>query len=270
MNKKRNFTKNKEENNLLIERRILLKKRLLNKRFLAIFLVAISVFSIMTFYEFKKPVESSTKYEYYQGSKVLYWGTTGQDVKDVQWKLRNWKYYNGKVDGIYGADTYRAVRRFQSKNGLKVDGVVGLSTARAMGLNFATASRGAAPATSTAGINRKDDVYLLARAIHGEARGEPYVGKVAVGAVILNRVRHPSFPNTVAGVIYQPLAFTAVADGQINLAPGKDSIKAARDSLNGWDPTYGCIYYWNPATATSKWIWSRKVTLKIGKHWFGI
>ncbi len=104
----------------------------------------------------------------------------------------------------------------------------------------------------------------------GEARGEPYIGKVAVGAVVLNRVRSPKFPNTVAGVVYQPLAFTAVADGQINLTPDKDSIKAARDALNGWDPTYGCLYYWNPATATSRWIWSRKVTLKIGKHWFGL
>lgn len=110
---------------------------------------------------------------------------------------------------------------------------------------------------------------MLAKTIHAEARGEPYVGKVAVGAVILNRVKHPSFPNTIAGVVYQPLAFTAVADGQINLEPDKDSIKAARDSINGWDPTYGCRYYWNPATSTSKWIWSRKVVIKIGKHWFG-
>jgi N-acetylmuramoyl-L-alanine amidase len=128
----------------------------------------------------------------------------------------------------------------------------------------------AAQAGSNQGINRSADEYLLARCIHGEARGEPYVGKVAVAAVVLNRVRSPQFPNTIAGVIYQPLAFTAVADGQINLTPDKDSLKAARDALNGWDPTYGCLYYWNPATATSKWIWSRKVTLKIGKHWFGI
>ena len=244
-----------------------MRKRSFNKRLFNVCILTIIFIFVITLYKSESfPMEASA----YQSSKVLYWGTRGQDVKDVQWKLRNWKYYNGKVDGIYGADTYRAVRRFQKKNGLKVDGVVGVSTARAMGLNFATTSRGAAPASSTAGINRKDDVYLLARAIHGEARGEPYVGKVAVGAVILNRVRHPSFPNTVAGVIYQPLAFTAVADGQMNLAPNKDSINAARDALNGWDPTYGCIYYWNPATATSKWIWSRKVTLKIGKHWFGV
>lgn len=233
-------------------------------------IIILLIVSIFTFYEpAKKQLETSASYDYYQSSRTLYWGSRGQDVKNVQWKLRNWKYYDGKVDGVYGARTYRAVRRFQKKNGLKVDGVVGEGTARAMGLSLATTSRAAARKTSTAGINRKDDVYLLARAIHGEARGEPYVGKVAVGAVILNRVRHPSFPNTVAGVIYQPLAFTAVADGQINMAPGKDSIKAARDALNGWDPTYGCTYYWNPATATSRWIWSRKVVLKIGKHWFG-
>ena len=223
------------------------------------------VLSIMMFYEPKDKLSSALGF--LQAPKVLYWGTTGQDVKNVQWKLRNWKYYDGNVDGVYGARTYRAVRRFQKKNGLKIDGVVGPSTASAMGLKLASTTTAAK--ASTAGISQKGDVYLMARAIHGEARGEPYLGKVAVGSVILNRVGHPSFPSTIAGVIYQPLAFTAVADGQMNLTPGKDSIKAARDALNGWDPTYGCVYYWNPATATSKWIWSRKVILKIGKHWFG-
>lgn len=236
------------------------KRLLLTTIFVLVFL------SIIMFYEPKGLLESAAK-GYLQSPKVLYWGTTGQDVKNVQWKLRNWRYYEGNVDGIYGARTYRAVIRFQKKNGLKTDGVVGPSTAKAMGLTLTSAQ--AAAKTSTAGISQKGDVYLIARAIHGEARGEPYLGKVAVGAVILNRVRHPSFPNTIAGVIYQPLAFTAVADGQMNLVPGKDSIKAARAALNGWDPTYGCAYYWNPATATSKWIWSRKVILKIGKHWFG-
>jgi len=184
------------------------------------------------------------------------------------WHLQ-WKYYTGKVDGIYGAGTYRAVRRFQRKNGLNEDGVVGAQTAKAMGISLGTTGSKAAASVSSGGVSRDDDVYLLGRAIHGEARGETYVGKVAVAAVILNRTKHPSFPNTVAGVIYQPRAFTAVDDGQINLAPDKDSIKAARDAINGWDPTYGCRYYWNPATATSKWIWSRKVVIKIGKHWFG-
>lgn len=117
---------------------------------------------------------------------------------------------------------------------------------------------------------RTSDAQLLARAINGEARGEPYEGQVAVGAVILNRVKSPDFPNTIAGVIYQPGAFTAVADGQINVPidPNSTVYKAAQDALNGWDPTHGCLYYWNPATATSKWIWSRKVVVKIGKHNF--
>lgn len=218
------------------------------------------------FYEPKYNKEIEAKFSALLAPRTLYWGVVGDDVRIVQDKLLRWRYYDGSVDGIYGARTYRAVRRFQQKNGLKVDGVVGPATARALGMP----AQAAAPASSTSGINRKSDEYLLARTVHGEARGEPYVGKVAVAAVVLNRVRSPQFPNTVAGVVYQPLAFTAVADGQINLTPNKDSIKAARDALNGWDPTYGCLYYWNPATATSKWIWSRKVTLKIGKHWFGI
>lgn len=220
--------------------------------------------SVFLFYEPKKPVQTAARYNSWFAPRTLYWGVQGQDVKTVQDKLLRWKYYDGTVDGVYGARTYRAVRKFQAKNGLTVDGVVGPSTAQALGMSTTTA---AAP---TQGVNRKADEYMLARTIHGEARGEPYVGKVAVAAVVLNRTRSQSFPNTVSGVVYQPLAFTAVADGQINLTPNKDAIKAARDALNGWDPTYGCLYYWNPVTATSKWIWSRKVMLKIGKHWFGL
>lgn len=235
------------------------------KKFIIITTVLTMLFlSIILFYEPTNLVQTATKYNSFFSPRTLYWGVQGQDVRTVQDKLLRWRYYDGEVDGIYGARTYRAVRKFQAKNGLTVDGVVGPSTAKALGMSTATA---AAP---TQGVNRKADEYLLARAIHGEARGEPYVGKVAVAAVILNRTRSSLFPNTVAGVIYQPLAFTAVADGQINLTPNKDSIKAARDALNGWDPSYGCLYYWNPATATSKWIWSRKVMLKIGKHWFGL
>lgn len=204
----------------------------------------------------------------YQPPKILYWGSTGEDVKSVQWKLLQWGYYNSAVDGYYGPLTFEAVKRFQSKNGLAVDGVVGPKTAAALGLYFGPTG-GGAKGTTTPGVSRSDDINILARAIHGEARGEPYIGKVAVAAVILNRVEHPSFPNTIASVIYQPGAFTAVADGQINLSPNEEALKAARDALNGWDPSYGCIYYWNPATASSKWIWSREVVIKIGKHWFG-
>lgn len=235
------------------------------KNILRVMVLLVLVLGIIQLYEPKTMIETANKYGMAFAPRTLYWGVTGQDVRVVQDKLLRWQYYDGQVDGIYGARTYRAVRRFQEKNGLKVDGVVGPSTASAMGI-----SASAAPAGSTQGVSRSADEYLLARTIHGEARGEPYIGKVAVGAVVLNRTKSPSFPNTIAGVVYQPLAFTAVADGQINLTPNKDSINAARDALNGWDPTYGCLYYWNPATATSKWIWSRKVTLKIGKHWFGI
>lgn len=218
--------------------------------------------SVILFYEGKNSVETAGGYYNMFAPAALYWGSQGQDVRIVQDKLSRWKFYDGPVDGVYGAGTYRAVRKFQAKHGLKQDGVVGPSTAKALGMP--------AKASAASGINQNTDEYLLARTIHGEARGEPYIGKVAIAAVALNRVRDSRFPNTLAGVIYQPLAFTAVADGQINLTPNKDAINAARDALNGWDPTYGTLYYWNPATATSKWIWSRKVTLKIGKHWFGI
>lgn len=234
------------------------------KRYITITLVfALMFLAIIQFYEPRKDVETAAFNMF--APRTLYWGAQGNDVKTVQDKLLRWKYYDGSVDGIYGARTYRAVRRFQEKNGLTIDGVVGPSTAIALGISAAVA-----PPNSTTGISRQGDEYLLARTIHGEARGEPYVGKVAVAAIVLNRVKSSSFPNTAAGVVYQPLAFTAVADGQINLTPNKDAIKAAKDALNGWDPTSGCLYYWNPATATSKWIWSRKVMLKIGKHWFGI
>lgn len=182
--------------------------------------------------------------------------TTSQ-IKTVQQKLKNWGYYTGTVDGIYGTKTKSAVKLFQKKNGLTVDGIVGKNTASALGMSLSSSSS-----------QTSSDKYLLAKAIHAEARGEPYTGQVAVGAVILNRVKSSSFPNTIAGVIYQKGAFTAVDDGQINLTPNDTSLRAAQDALNGWDPTYGCIYYFNPATATSSWIWSRKQVTTIGKHIF--
>lgn len=222
---------------------------------------------VFNFYWISNPAESANGS--YNFTRTLYWGSSGNDVRTVQDKLSRWGYYKGSVDGKFGNSTSEAVRKFQQKNGLRVDGLVGPATAKALGMTTGGGGGGGTSA-STQGVNRQSDEYLLARTIHGEARGEPYVGKVAVAAVVLNRTRNPAFPNTIAGVVYQPLAFTAVADGQINLTPDNESIKAARDALNGWDPTYGCLYYWNPATATSKWIWSRKVTLKIGKHWFGI
>ena len=187
-------------------------------------------------------------------------GSTGQTVKTIQQKLKNWGYYKGAVDGIYGKQTKEAVKSFQKKNGLSVDGVVGDKTLAALGM-----SGGGNNATS----NYSDaDVNLLARLIYGEARGESYTGQVAVGAVVMNRIRSSSFPNTMSGVIYQKYAFTAVADGQINLTPNATAKKAARDAMNGWDPSYGAIYYYNPATATSSWIFSRQTTVTIGNHVF--
>ena len=190
-------------------------------------------------------------------------GDTAANVRAVQSVLKKWGYYNGAVDGIFGSRTREAVRYFQRKNGLVADGIVGSKTEAAMGLNL---SGGAVKASS---VNaNSNELYLLAKCIYAEARGEPYVGQVAIGAVVLNRVKDSRFPNTISGVIYQPLAFTAVADGQINLNPDQTAINAANDALNGWDPTYGCLYYYNPATATSKWIWGLPVVLKIGRHNF--
>lgn len=193
---------------------------------------------------------------------VVAWGDKGDQVTLIQQKLKQYGYFSGTVDGVFGKQTYDAVVWFQRKNGLKVDGAVGESTAAALGITL-TGS------VSAASYN-ESETYLLGRLVHGEARGEPYVGKVAVAAVVLNRVKSPSFPNTISGVIYQSGAFDAVSDGQINLTPDEDSLRAARDALNGWDPTGGCLYYYNPATATNGWIWSRTVQLSIGKHNFAI
>jgi len=196
---------------------------------------------------------------------VLKQGSTGSEVKTVQQKLKNWGYYNGAVDGIYGTQTRKAVEYFQRKNGLTVDGIVGKKTLSALGIS--SSSQG-----GSSGVNgySNSDVYLLARLIHSEARGETYTGQVAVGAVVLNRVKSSSFPNTISGVIYQRNAFTAVSDGQINLTPNQTAIRAAKDAMNGWDPSYGCLYYYNPAIATSKWILSRKVVVTIGNHVFAV
>ena len=188
--------------------------------------------------------------------------TTSQ-IKAVQTKLKNWGYYTGAVDGIYGTKTKAAVKYFQQKNKLTVDGIVGPKTAAAMGISLTASS-------SSSSTNSSSDLNLLAKIVYAEARGEPYTGQVAIAAVVLNRVKSASFPNTISGVIYQPYAFTAVNDGQINLTPNSTAFKAAQDALNGWDPTYGCLYYYNPKTATSSWIWSRKTVITIGNHVFAL
>lgn len=188
------------------------------------------------------------------------YGSRGSEVTQIQTKLKRWGYYNGSIDGIYGTQTLNAVKYFQRKNGLTVDGIAGPATLRAMGIMTSS--------NSTSNTSSNSNVNLLARLIYGEARGESYTGQVAVGAVVMNRVRSSSFPNTISGVIYQSGAFDAVKDGQINLTPNSTAKKAAQDAINGWDPSYGAIYYFNPATATNKWIWSRPMTVTIGKHRF--
>ncbi len=185
-------------------------------------------------------------------------GSTGDTVRTIQTKLKNWGYYFGSVDGIYGSNTEGAVRKFQQKNGLGVDGVVGTQTLQALGMS----------APDTGATSQSNSVALLAKVISAEARGEPYAGQVAVGGVILNRVEHPSFPNSLAGVIYQPGAFTCMTDGQINQPVSDSAHRAAREALGGSDPSGGAIYYFNPATATSSWIWSRPLIKIIGKHRF--
>ncbi len=192
-------------------------------------------------------------------------GSSGSTVKTIQQKLKNWGYYNGSVDGIFGSKTKEAVKYFQRKNGLKVDGIVGKKTLSALGMSSSSSS-----SNSSSNSYSDADVNLLARLIYGEARGESYVGQVAVGAVVINRIKSASFPNTMSGVIYQKYAFTAVDDGQINLTPNATAKKAAQDAMNGWDPTYGALYYYNPVTATSSWIFSRQTTVTIGRHVFAI
>lgn len=211
------------------------------------------------------------------GKQTLYVGARGGDVYELQGRLKFLGYYHGKIDGIFGWRTYWAVRSFQYNFGLKVDGIVGSMTKtrlwkatkhwRPGGKTTATPTTRRV-ARVTHGNFSAYDIRLMANAVYGEARGEPYEGQVAVAAVILNRLEHPSFPKTPAGVIFQPGAFTAVADGQIWLTPNVTAKRAVQDAINGWDPSGGAIYYFNPATATSAWIWSRPQIKRIGKHIF--
>ena len=194
-------------------------------------------------------------------AKNIVKGDSVSNIKTVQRRLSELGYYKYTVDGIWGWRTTKAVKSFQKDYGLTVDGIVGSRTEKALKVNLASSSSSSSSLSSS-------ELNLLARTVYAEARGEPYAGQVAVAAVVLNRVRSSKFPNTVSGVVYQKGAFTAVADGQINLSPNSTAYKAANDALNGWDPTNGCLYYYNPATATSKWIWSLRVEVTIGRHSF--
>lgn len=226
-----------------------MKKR--NRFFILVLLIGIIV-SIFLFVVKIKSVQAISKY-----------GSRGDEVIQIQTKLKNWGYYNGSVDGVYGSGTLAAVKSFQKKNGLTVDGIAGKKTLQAMGIFTSSTTSG-----SNSNSISSSSLNLISRFVYAEARGEPYKGQVAVAAVILNRVKDSRFPNTVSGVVYQSGAFTCVSDGQINLSPNETAKKAAQDAMNGWDPTYGAIYYFNPNTATNKWIWSRPMTITIGKHRF--
>lgn len=195
-------------------------------------------------------------------------GSSGATVTEIQTRLKEWGYYSGTVDGVYGSKTEAAVRYFQSSNGLTADGQVGNQTLAALGITPSDSGNSGGGSAGAGGSDQSGDVYLLARLISAEARGEPYVGQVAVGAVVLNRVKHASFPNSIADVIYQTEAFTCVADGQFDQPIADSAYRAAQDALNGYDPSYGAIYYFNPSTATSSWIWSRPLIVEIGKHRF--
>lgn len=220
------------------------------KKIKYIFLITIVIICVIFIFTKASEVYALSKY-----------GSTGAEVKKIQTKLKNWGYYNGNVDGIYGSKTLAAVKKFQTKNGLTADGIVGPQTLKALGITSSSNS-------STTSSSNSSNLDLLSRLVYSEARGEPYKGQVAVAAVVLNRVSHSSFPNSISGVIYQSGAFDVVSDGQINLTANSTAKKAAQDALNGWDPTSGCIYYFNPKTATSSWIWSRPQVLTIGNHIF--
>lgn len=211
-------------------------------------------------------------------------GAQGQDVREMQGRLKLLGFYTGKVDGVFGWRSYWALRNFQYEFGLNVDGVLGPKTKlklynatkhykpTAEELGVPQTAQPAAPQQKQTQYAAKglssNDLKLMANAVYGESRGEPYIGQVAVAAVILNRTKSPSFPNTPAAVIFEPRAFTAVADGQIWLTPNETASRAVQDALKGWDPTGGALYYFNPDTATSGWIWSRPQIKKIGKHIF--
>lgn len=191
---------------------------------------------------------------------VSKYGSSGDEVIEIQQKLSELGYYYGNIDGNFGNDTKKAVIQFQKDNNLSADGIVGIKTLEALGIGK----------SSNNSTFTESEISLLARIISAESRGEPYEGQVAVGAVILNRIDHPSFPNTISGVIFQPLAFSCVNDGQINEPVSDTALKAAQDAINGWDPSGGAIYYYNPAKSTSKWIFSRTIICSIGKHKFCI
>jgi len=227
-----------------------------NRQFklLCVLLAAVLALGSITFIQnyYQKEAESS--------EVLSRLGSRGEEVRKIQQRLKNWGYYSGSVDGIYGTQTQNAVKYFQRKNGLTVDGIAGKNTLAAMGISSSS--------SSSSGKYTSNDVYLLAKVIAAEARGESYTGQVAVGAVVLNRVEHSSFPDSVSGVVYQSGAFSCVTDSNWKVEPTDTAKKAAQDAINGWDPSGGAIYYYNPAKTSNQWIRSRPVIVTIGSHIF--
>ena len=222
-------------------------------------LIYIAIISIFILSIINNSVPEPVKYNNSDYTSVLSkTGSRGSEVRQIQTKLKNLGYYNGTIDGIYGTNTKNAVIKFQKSCGLKADGVAGPQTLLYLGLG-----------SSSSGFS-SNDIYLLAKVIEGEARGESYTGQVAVGAVILNRVDHSSFPDSISGVIYQSGAFDCVYDSNWSVEPSSTARKAAQDAINGWDPTGGAIYYYNPAKTSNQWIRTRTVVTVIGRHYFAI
>jgi len=253
-------------------------------RYRLVILSVCLVLGLLGLYSLERTKDSRSTFS----EAILQQGSAGKDVYELQGRLKALGYFNGPVDGQFGPSTLNAVKWFQWKFGMKADGIVGgktklmlwkatqdwrptaedlPQTGGAAGGGETSGGGNNLPASNHMGISQQD-LKLMANAVYGESRGEPYEGQVAVAAVILNRVKSSEFPNTVSGVIFQPGAFTAVADGQIWLTPNEKASKAVKDALSGWDPTDGCLYYFNPETATSKWIWSRPQYKTIGKHIF--
>ena len=226
-------------------------KKFLRRRVLSLLLAVVLLGSIGTIAAVQSGDDSV--------STLSKMGSRGDEVRRIQQKLKSMGYYTGSVDGIYGTQTQSAVKKFQQDNGLDADGIAGSKTLSYLGITSGS---------SGSGQYNSNDVYLLAKVIAAEARGESYVGQVAVGAVVLNRVEHSSFPDSIAGVVYQPGAFSCVNDSNWSVAPTAESQKAARDAINGWDPSGGAIYYYNPAKTSNQWIRSRPVIVTIGSHLF--
>lgn len=290
MNKKANYSKNRYCNPIELTG----GKSMVNRK--AVFLLMIMIISLIGL----QP-DSTTKTVNAFSSQVIQHGAVGDDVIELQSRLQYLGFYNGKIDGVFGWGTYWALRNFQYEFGMEVDGLAGQTTKDKLvqasnydegfvkeninqGKDFShygggdrnaqqQQGQGDQSGSNVTAVNvpqgySQNDIQLMANAVYGEARGEPYEGQVAVAAVILNRVESSTFPNTVSGVIFEPRAFTAVADGQIWLTPNETARQAVLDAINGWDPSGNATYYFNPDTATSGWIWTRPQIKKIGKHIF--